>query len=299
MKGKVGKILFCLGLFLFFVLWRFPYQNLKGHIFSLIYKKTRIVMSADEIGPAFLGWPGISLSKADLTIPIKRDRLNIQAESVVAKVGIGGLFPFGPLVSLYFRNLKEGGDLYVKYKQAGSRRAVILEAEGVILDQLALQNMPDAVRGKLDAEADMSIDIKKVANSHGYLNLDATGLTLPPANVPQFLLSIPSLSLGKLTGRLVLNKGVAEITEFTFGGPKADLKGSLTGSIQLKNSMPQSKVDLRLTVEVSERIKNDPSTVTFLSILNTYKTSKPGVYAMEWSGTFKSLQSNPLPNRVQ
>src|SRR5437899_1786864 len=55
-RPKISTIFICIGLFLFFLLICFPYQNLKGYIFGRIFKETGITVVADDIYPSFFGW---------------------------------------------------------------------------------------------------------------------------------------------------------------------------------------------------------------------------------------------------
>ena len=60
-RPKLSTIFIGFGLFIFFLLLRFPYQNVRGWLFGLIYKNTGIYVLADEIYLSLFGWPGVGI----------------------------------------------------------------------------------------------------------------------------------------------------------------------------------------------------------------------------------------------
>ena len=153
-KPKASTVAICLALFIFFLILAFPFRNLKGYLFGQIYRNTGIYIIADDIYLSLWGWPGIGMTNVDVSLPVGREELDISCKSLVARVGLGSLFPPAPSISLSMSSLQKGGDLYVKVIKMKTSVSAVIDAEAVELSQLNIPGVNGPIVGKLDAEGD-------------------------------------------------------------------------------------------------------------------------------------------------
>ena len=97
-KPSLKQVLLGLALFIFLVIWNFPYQNLRGKLFSYIYQTSRVSISSEDMSLTFLGWPGIKLTNVDVNLPLGESGIDIHSERVVFRVGLSGIFPPQPSI---------------------------------------------------------------------------------------------------------------------------------------------------------------------------------------------------------
>ena len=171
-KPKLSTVFISLGLFFFFLLLLFPYQNLRGYIFSRIQKEAGIIISADELYPSFFGWPGISMKNASVTVPAQVTQmglgdLELFAKRVTVRVGIAHLFPPTPSISLYLREMKKGGDLYFKVAQTSTAVESEFDADGVELAQLLPSGIGEILHGVLSGDGAVDLNQKDPSKSSG------------------------------------------------------------------------------------------------------------------------------------
>lgn len=299
-KKTIGTVILCFSIFLFFFILKFPFENLKGHLFQTIYKQTRIVLLAESLRPALLGWPGVSLKGVDVSIPLQKQRMNIQAKHLVARAGIGGIFPPSPSFSLSFEELREGGDVYVKLKQGKRTYDVVFEADGLNLAQLEFPGLSAPVQGELNSDSDIFVNLGDLNKSNGDVELNIRKLVVPSQNLQPFMV-LPVIQMGTFDAKLNVKNGVAKFQQFKFGDPKSDLRGSITGQILLGKTFIDSSLDIALHIQISDTLKNNPNAASLVSLLNGYTTKEPNSYAMMWDATFREMTTNTfaaLPKRL-
>jgi type II secretion system protein N len=297
-KPKLSTIFLCLGLFLVFLIFEFPYQNLRGYIFGKIHSNTGILIVAEEIYPSFFGWPGLGVKGVNVTLPIGSGDLDVTSDKLIFRVGLSGFFPPVPSISLSLKGLKKGGNLFVKFSQTSSVMKGALEASDVVLDQLVFSMLPEPIQGKLNTDADFYIDRKEPTHSSGQVDLGIDKLRLPGQNIQGIIL--PALNMGTLKAKLNLKNGVAEISSFNFGSNDSDIRGAATGEIRLGQELSASFLNLSLTVSLSEAFRKNPQSATLVSFLESFKTAE-NEYGMKWSATFQQMSTNiisAIPQKV-
>lgn len=295
-------ILLCVCLFFFFLLVRFPFQNLRGYLFGKIYQNTRILIVADDIYLSFFGWPGLGIHNVAVTLPVGGSELDISSEKVIVRVGLAGIFPPTPSFSLAMRDLKKGGDLDLAFSQKANQMSASVEADDLQLEQLRFSALPNAILGKLNAEGDVDVDTTDISKSTGEIELDVTNLKLPPFNIqlsPAYGFVIPAMKVGALKARIRIRNGLAEIATFQLGGEGSDIKGSMTGDIKLGRTLMSAAANIIIRLEFSDNIKKSSQAETLLSFLNTFKSEKTGNYAIKCVRPFAEVAACLLlPEKV-
>lgn len=304
LRSRTGKIVAGVALFLFFLVWCFPYQNLRGYVFEKIYGSTRIYMTSDDMTLSLLGWPGIRLTNVTAIIPLQTGgEMEVAAQSAVIRVGIGRLFPPAPMVSARLDGLKRGGDAYVKVVPGRTRLGVKASLDEVVLDQFPLPVVNAAMAGKLSGSVDLDVDLANPAKTTGKVDLNGAGVTVPSLDLRTTMLGVelPPLKMGDLAARLRAQNGAAEIQTFQFGGKDADLSGSATGNLRLADTLAQMFLTLTLRLELAEKYKSDPRSATLVSFLETFKGATPNKYGLGWNASIGEMQADVfkgLPKKV-
>lgn len=303
-KPRASTIITVICLFFFFLLFAFPFENLKGYIFSKIYAQTNILLVADEIHPSFLGWPGIGIKNVNVSIPVGDSELELASEKLTFKVGLLGLFPPIPSASMNLKNLKKGGNLYIDFGQGGNKLLVLLEADKVNLEQLGFTGLAEPIRGLISSDSKVTIDQADLSKSTGKVELNGENLKTPAHMVegmPGLSFLIPGMQIGKLEGLVQIKNGVVEFTKFKIGDTGSDLSGSISGEMRLAQDLNRSNLNLTLRLQLSSKILQDPQSKTFVSFLEGYQNGAPGVYAMRWNATMAELTGltiKVLPDKV-
>lgn len=303
-RPNLKIILICIALFFFFLVLRFPYQNFRGYLFGEIYKNTKILIVAEDIYPSFFGWPGVGIKKVDVTLPLGGSELELSADKVIARVGLGGLIPPIPSFSLAMRDLKKGGDLDISFTQSEPIINAGIEADDVQLEQLKFSALPQAITGNLNADSDLEIDVNDLSKSKGEIDLSVDNFKLPTISIqlsPVYGFVIPAMKVGQLKARVQLKNGVAEITQFQFGEKGSDITGSITGDVKLGRDILSSSANILVRLDFSDQIKNSSQAVTLLSFLNTFKSQKTGSFAIKCNRPFRDaaaclLLPEPVPD---
>lgn len=286
---KWSTALICLGAFLFFLVLAFPFQNLKGYIFGQIHRNTGILIVADEIYLSLFGWPGLGVRNVTVSLPVGREEIEVTAEKMIFRVGLGSLFPPAPSISMSLDGLKEGGDLYVSVTRGGSYVDASIEADEVNLAQIQIPGLPAPIQGIINAEADVLWNEAELPKSAGEIALSGTQVRVPAILLPGF--PIPAMDLGKVDGKIRIRNGTVETRDFALGSPDAGLRGNLNGELRLAATLMQSFLDLTLRIQLSEAYRNDPQAAAIVSLLKSYERT-PGDYGMRWSSTLQGMTSN-------
>jgi type II secretion system protein N len=299
-QSKAVRITGGIALFLFFVLLTFPYQNLSGLLFGRLYKETRILIVPQDMGPTFLGWPGLVLTNVNVSLPLGNGDVDLRAERVVVRVGLGSIFPPAPSLSLSMSRLKGGGDLYVRLVPGRSRVRAVVEAEKVDLKQARIPGLPEPIPGILDMDADVTIDRTDATKSNGEAALSVAGLRVPALNLQGIVL--PVLKMGDIKAKIAIRNGSAEITQFQIGNKDSDISGTAVGDLKLAPNLMMSFLNLTLRLQLTEKYRKDPQSATVVSFFDTFRGAEPGVYGMKWNATLQDMTTNmmaAIPQKAQ
>lgn len=279
----------CFVLFIIFLIFTFPFQNLKGYVLGEIYKQTKILVIADSMYLSLFGWPGVGFKQVDATIPIGKSEMDISCRKMVARVGLGSLIPPVPSVSLYMIDLKGGGDLYVKATISSKRNSIVIDANRVELSQFNYSGLPEPFQGFLNAKGRATIDNQTLSNSTGHIRISSEKLVTPPLGIPGF--NVPSLDIGSLGAEIQIVNGTAEIKKFQMGSDVSGFKGAAAGSLKLGNQLGDSFLDLKINLELSDKSRQDPNAASLVSLLNLFENS-PGKYGLKWNSTIDGMKTN-------
>ena len=297
-RPKLSTIFICIGLFFFFLLFRFPYQNVRGWLFGTIYKSTGVYVIADEIYLSIFGWPGLGMKKVDATVPLGTSEIDISSQKMIFRVGLAGIFPPVPSVSISASGLKKGGDLFVKASQGKAYTSAKIEAEAVALEQF-FANTAEAVTGQLMADGAFTYDAKDLAKSSGYLDFSIERLRTPAQNFQGIV--FPAISFGNLKAKVAVKNGTVDVLNFQFGDSNSDLQGSIAGEVKLGQDIYASTLNITLKITPSPKFRENSQAQTIISILNSIDDSKPTTYAMKWSTSIQGIVTNlwnALPKKI-
>lgn len=293
----LGLIVFILG-FVFF----FPFQNLKGVLFQYIFDNTGILIVAEDIHPVFLGWPGVRFNNVNVSLPVGPDDVELASKSMTVR-GIRFSLPFIYTPSLFFKELKGGGNLFMKFGRSGPVTVVALETDAFNLGQIKLPVLGQSINGILNGDISLKTNSANFAETKGTVRLTGAGIKTPAILVNNTMLGppfqIPELEAGDLDIKMGFSDGVMTISNFKLGNQKTDLSGTLSGEAKLGATSDQTQINLTLRLVFSSKILDNPEYKTFLDFLGAYRTATAGEYAMNWNTTIAALLNNPLPSPLR
>jgi type II secretion system protein N len=297
-RPRFGTILVCFLLFAFFFIILFPYQSLKGFIFSKIYKQTGIYLVADDIYLSLFGWPGIGMKNVDATIPFNGREIEFSSEKMTVRVGLAGLFPPTASYSLKASGLKKGGDLYARFSQNKSGTNAKFWTEDLNLEQF-FTSPGDAIKGILTSDGSLSYDAVDLSKSRGYINLNVAQLKTPAQNLQGII--IPDINFGGIKSKVNVRNGSVEVNSFQLGGNNSDITGSISGEVRLGTNLMRSVLNITLRLQLSNQFRDNANSATIVSVFNSIDNSKPGTYAMKWATSIEGIVNNlwnALPTKV-
>ncbi len=292
-KPKASTVAISFVIFLFTLIFFFPFNNLRGYVFSQIFVKTGILIVADDMSLTFFGWPGLILYNVNVTLPVGTSEIELASEKLTFKIGLAGLFPPVPSVSLNLKNLKKGGNLYVDVSQKANAAKVYIEASDVNLAQIAVPGLGENIPGIVGADGKFEINNADFSKSTGSLEIKGKDLKVPHQVVGSqaqgFSFDIPAMTVDKFNMGLNIKNGNLEFTNVNLGTPQTDLRATVTGDLKLGQRFEQSFLNLTLKLQLSNKILQDPQAKTFTSFLEGYTLKTPGEYGMKWFASIQEL----------
>ncbi len=300
-RPSARTLLIAFGLFTVFLVWRFPYRTLRGYIFGEIYKQTQIRVDAEDLAPSFFGWPGVHLYRASIGLPVGRnEELDLFAEQITARIGLGGLLPPVPKVSLSIYNLQKGGNLFVSGSQGNNQISGSITSEALNLAQFLYMGLPEPIQGAMDVSGHFNYDQADLAKTTGEFDLLIKGFKIPAINYQGIV--FPAVAWDEVKARLSAKNGMLDIAEGRFGSAKSDIRGTLSGNIRLGRDWMASVLNLVLKIQVSEKYRSDPQAATLVSFLKTFELKTPGEYGLKWSASLREMSTNliaALPQKAE
>lgn len=147
------------------------------------------------------------------------------------------------------------GTILASVTRWGAQTNVIFDAKDLDLARLREQSLVN-LGGNISGKGWMEVNGAPLAGS-GQLDLSGKGLVLQLAPM------IPPLHLDRLTGAVRMNHGLVEIDKLE--GQGAEMSLMAKGTIRLASSLPQSTVDLSLTL--SPTLEGNQRFASFLRFL--------------------------------
>ncbi len=297
-RPSASQILIGFVVFLFFLVLTFPFQNLRSYVFKKIHENSGIIVTADSMSPNLFGWPGVSLSNSNVTIPTNGGDIVLSSKWLVTRARLAGFLPPVPAISLNLTGLKGGGDVFTRVARSGETIRVLAEASGVNLSQINIPGVPAPIPGKLNMDASISVDNRDLSKSTGSIDLDIEKISIPALDLQGIIL--PLLNLGDVKIKVAVKNGSVEILNFKIGSKTSDISGVLTGDVRLGQTLLSSAVNLTLKLSLSPAYKANPQGATLVSLLETYK-NPTGDYGLKWNATIQDMTTNvaaALPQKL-
>lgn len=218
----------------------FPYSDLSDLVTEKVAEQTQgqVFLSFDDLGLAFLP-PGVNLSEVSVETGFMPQ---MKMSNLSLAPSIAGLLAFKPGFVARAEGLF-GGDVDLTYKTGEkitdelNMQQVFLEMSGTQLKPLSkLANLPLEVRGTGNIEFDGQIDPGFGKQPESEIKLQLKNILIPAGTVPTPLgpLAIPTVKFKKIDmeGRLV--NGELIIEKGSVGDDDDDIRGSLTGNVDVK-----------------------------------------------------------------
>lgn len=291
-RPKTKTILLISALFIVFLILRFPYSNLRGFIFSKIYKASGITVVADDLYPAFFGWPGVRVTNAHVTVPLGANTLSISAKRMTFRVGLAGIFPPLPAVIAHLDQIEGGGDVYVRIGKGSDRLVVYTNITELNVAEIHYSALEEAPAGKLDLKATIDLNMNDLPQSSGSVDLIGKGLSTPSIFVPMSMnygFSVPRCSIGEIKGHIPIKAGTIDFSGFTIGNSQSDLSGQFVGDIKLNKNPNATAVNVGMKLYLSDKYRTNPQALTLISFLNTYRYSTPGAYGLKCNASLGDI----------
>jgi len=290
-RPKNSTIVISFLIFLFALIWLFPYQNLRGFIFGKVYQFTGITLYSESLSPTFFGFPGIKLRNVSATIPLLDQDLDLHCEKVTLRVGLSGFFPPIPSASFSLDTLQKGGDLYLKTYQSNDKVHALVELDKVNLENFPIAALGEPIQGKVDADGVVDYFPNDLTLLQGNFEIKTENFKFPALNIQGFVL--PAFPLGVIAGKIQAKNGVLEISNLQIGSPQSDFKGTISGDLKLNRTLMGSFLNLTVRLQLSDKFKQDPKSETIVSMLKTFQsTTNPSEYAFKWSATLYDISNN-------
>jgi type II secretion system protein N len=242
------------------------------------------LLSVGKASPTFP--PGFSLRKTKLSLKINPDAGLFMADSIVIRPEI---WSFLKGRSAYrFKCLAYGGDLKGSVHFSGNRRnppfSASVKFKDIRIDNYtAVSSIAGSnMKGTLGGTIKCSGRFDSLINSAGEANLtiaDGRFELLQP------ILSFESIDFDFIRMKMALNDGKIEVTQVELTGQ--EIAGRLSGSIFLKNELPESSLNLKGTLELlAGRVKGGKGVDHAERLLKI--RSKRGKLNFTVGGTFSS-----------
>ncbi len=280
MKGKKALhavIFIFLGVFFFilFLYLVFPYETLKRRIIGELEAKTPFHYEIEEIRPhplSGLTFENIVVyalvdSKKVKVLGVERFRVTLTLLPLVwgkVSLRLWGKMLDGT-VNGDFSKRGRGGDLTLVGRNVNLQRIHFLrEVKGV------------EMAGTLKGQTMIALRKGDLSGQSGSAEFQISEVMLNRLPLP----GIAPLRVGQIQGSIELDRGKVIIKRLVFSG--GDFNGQVLGNIFLNSRLPQSRLNLRITIKPSGKF--DPKYRMFLSVLG-WQGKTTGVYAFSLKGT--------------
>jgi type II secretion system protein N len=279
-KGKkalhaVIFILLGILLFILFLYIGFPCETLKRRIIRELEARSPFLYEIEEIHPHPLVGLTFKNMVAYASVGSKRVRV-LGAERLRVTVSLLPLL--WRTVSLRLQGRVLGGTLVGGISKRGDQRELTLRGKDMNLQQFGVlkdlvgMEMTGILRGKTVITLGGG-DISQQSGRAEFLVTTAILSRLPlPGLVP--------LRIGRIEGKVELRRGSVLIKRLAFS--EGDFEGQVLGNIVLSSHFPDSRLNLRITVEPAAEF--DPRHLALLSLLGR-KGKIKGSLAFSMRGT--------------
>lgn len=269
-----GYPLFAIICFMMFLLWTFPFDKVKGKIQDELGKQFNLNVEMESLASSF----PFGVQAENVTITSKDGHDNLVFPITMEEIGIypsiistlSGNPAFSLSASLF------GGEINadIKTNQAEMKYDIKMDISEFDFSQIAYfknayKDFP--VQGTMDIETDLSLDMKKIKESKGFLEMQIQNGSIGPGKMT---FELPKVRTGTLEARFVINNGKFEVEKFTQQSP--DMQSDMRGFITLNKKLRYSRVNLDYRFKLSDDLvkKHDVFQLALSAIKNAEGSDK-------------------------
>ncbi len=257
--------------FVLFLLMMFPYNVIKETLLSEVEKSTGIVLSAEELSPAFL--MGAQLENASIKLPGGEKAINLRN----IKVTFNPFYLFLGKIHIALKVLDPKDGQMTSAINLGLisllQGTVEISRASLVLEKFEVQSLIDlifdhlskgggnpllgslfeeiSVTGKLDSDISFSIDSGSPEKSSGNIELKISEAQLNFRS-KDFGIEDQKFTKAKIIGKMT--NGRLEINP-TSGFLTNDLDISMSGKFQLAKMMSESQLEMEIKIKLLEALK--------------------------------------------
>jgi type II secretion system protein N len=231
--------------FLFFLLFLFPFDRVKNKLESEVRQRTPLELSVGSIAPRFFN----SFVLADVVLSDRQGKVLFESQSVRTSLSLFSLIRGG--ISMNLKALAYGGELLVKMQQGPGRQYVMLDANGLDVSSYTLLKAAGfKVAGKIGGNFEMN-------GTAGKGRLWLKGFTSRELKIQGF--PVPDLDFEKGWLDADIKGDRMTIKRLELEGK--ELKVQVTGDLVLRE---RGTINLTVKLKPSERLAHEQSAMLSL-----------------------------------
>jgi len=218
-----------------FLVASFPYDDSVSSILSPF--KLKLVYQEQRMSPPL----GATLENVRLvSVANSEDQLVLESPNVTLAPTLGSLLLGRPGIKVYATLF--GGVAQATVRPRSGVVNLSFDLSGLSLVQSdPLRQLGASLSGTISAAGSAELRNPSIPDSTGNFTLDGKNVAL------QIVSGLPPIRLGAVTGKLALDRGTVRLERVEAHG--ADLELNATGTIQLAQDLPDSEVELRVSLK--------------------------------------------------
>lgn len=285
------KILLFVGLFAFFIITLFPYNDVGDVATGKIYELTnqQVFLQFDKMNFSLIPQPGFAFTKVSVETPFMQ---TIRADAISLAPSISGLLSFKPGVSAVAEGLFKGtvklttrGD--EPNKQAVMKQNISLSLNDVDLSALVrFFNSPLDLAGQISGDSNTIFDPSFLDQPDGDFDLSVAKAKILPSNVPTPIgpFPIPGFDFQSIDLVGNMKTGVIKIDKLNLGNTRDELSAKIKGQVDFRLVAGGGQVRPQpgafdLTIELDLQASGEKKIDTIWSLIEgqlaPYKRSSP------------------------
>lgn len=292
----------------------FPFSDLTDLVTAKILEGTgnQVLFQADKLSLSLV--PPVSVGGENVTVDLRQyptieaKKISI-APSVFSLIGLAfGGNPNSINASVDAEGLM-GGHVYISHKPDGSndegakKNRLVVEADSVQIGEVQnFLDLPIAIQGKANLNANVSFYPAFDGQPEGELSLSSKGIKIPPGTIPtQFgPVPMPGVSWSQLALKTHMGGSNLYLDDVSFGSAKDPMSGRVKGQMNLKVDRAGTILgayDVRVELNVNANAEKDLDTLLILLKDFRQATANGGKYIFRI--TAQSANAQPNLGRLQ